>query len=221
MLVESKPPDISPMVSAPALSAPWHGVAIRTHASALPSTTVLYLRPTSLSDALINKVLCEEVKKNKGSRKQSWAVSGGLNNSPKLYKSHQLYPSTYAHRHDPPGQPGLYLPRTQWAGLWLANGMSFLRDSVIQLGSPMAHPDTQNGQNTALMWGEAIPEPPTPSEGLEHRFVTQHRRCACVHVHQAHCQCFENHLHKAEQVWLGEWWGCEPGQVLSSNPIRA
>lgn len=68
-------PDISPTVPAPALSAPWHGAATRTHASALPSTTVLYLCPTSLSDALINKVLCEEVKKNRGFREQSWAVS--------------------------------------------------------------------------------------------------------------------------------------------------
>lgn len=150
-------------------------------------------------------------------------MSGGLNNSPKLYKSHQLYPSTYAHRHDPPGQPGLYLPRTQWASpmLWLANGMSFLRDSVIQLGSPMAHPATQNGQNTGLMRGEAIPELPTPSEGL---ITGSSLSTGCVPVCRSTkytVSVLRITLHMAEQARQGEWWGCELGQVLSSNPIRA
>lgn len=92
--------------------------------------------PPPCQHTLINKVHCEDVIKDTGCKVQSRVASvrslplgGLLNPLPQtLYKPYQLYPSIYAHMHNLPGRPDLCLPRTQWAGLWLANGASFLRD---------------------------------------------------------------------------------------------
>lgn len=80
----------------------------------------------------------------------------------------------------------------------------------------MAHPATQNGQNTGLMRGEAIPEPPTPSGSS----LSTGRVPVCRSTKHT-VSVLRITLHTAEQARQGEWWGCELGQVLSSNPIRA
>lgn len=85
----------------------------------------------------------------------------------------------------------------------------------------MAHPATQNGQNTGLMRGEAIPELPTPSEGLvTGSSLSTGRVPVCMSTKHT-VSVLRITLYTTERVRQGEWWGCELGQVLSSNPIRA
>lgn len=196
---------------APSFSLPWHGTATRTHASALPTIYHNYDSPPHLPvNTLSSRALCEDVEEDTGSKVQGcvasvrglppWGASQLPPNS--IQTLYQLNPSIYAHTHNLLGQPGCVSPGL-WAALWLANGTSLLRDSVIQVDDPMAYPATQNGWDTGLVWGDAIPELPLPRGSPQVHYSAQEvclRTCPPTHI----VRVLRITFHTAEQAWQGE-----------------